>query len=249
MSLPVAILAGGLATRLRPTTEQIPKALIDVAGRPFAQHQLEMLRQSGIEDVVFLVGYRGEQIRDAIGNGNRFGMRVEYVFDGPRLLGTGGALRHALPALGDTFFVTYGDSYLQCDMSAIADVFERSGAAGLMTVFRNDGHWDASNVLFSDGRILQYDKVHRTPNMRHIDYGLGILTGRALAPYPAGQPLDLARVYQDLLAEGELAAFEVTERFYEVGSPEGLAETRALLARRTGYTAANEDVSFDEDRT
>jgi MurNAc alpha-1-phosphate uridylyltransferase len=247
VSLPVAILAGGLATRLRPTTERIPKALIDVAGRPFAEHQLDLLRQSGIEDVVFLVGYRGEQIRDAIGNGSRLGMRVEYVFDGPRLLGTGGALRHALPALGDTFFVTYGDSYLQCDMPPIESAFRSSGATGLMTVFRNDGRWDTSNILFADGRIVQYDKANRTPGMRHIDYGLGILTARALTPYPANQPFDLAQVYQDLLAAGGLAAFEVSERFYEIGSPAGLAETRALLAARSGHAGASEDISFDKD--
>lgn len=232
MSLPVAVLAGGLATRLRPITETIPKALVEVAGRPFAAHQADLLARHGITLVVWLVGYRAEQIEGALGDGSRWGMRFEYLHDGPTLLGTGGALRRALPHLGPAFFVMYGDSYLECDFPAVERAFRASGRSGLMTVFRNDGLYDASNVEFAGGRIVRYDKRDRTPGMHHIDYGLGVLTPAALAGYPDGQPLDLARVYQDLLAAGELAAFEVTERFYEVGSPEGLAETDAHLRRR-----------------
>lgn len=229
MSLPVAILAGGLATRLRPITETIPKALVEVAGRPFAVHQAGLLRRQGISEVVWLVGYRADQIEAVLGDGGDWGMRFEYLHDGPVLLGTGGALRRALPRLGAAFFVMYGDSYLECDFGAIERAFLASGRAGLMTVFRNDGLYDASNVEFAAGRIVRYDKRARTPRMHHIDYGLGILTPDALAGYPDGEPLDLARVYQDLLAADQLAAFEVSQRFYEVGSPEGLAETDAHL--------------------
>jgi NDP-sugar pyrophosphorylase family protein len=229
----VAILAGGLATRLRPATETTPKALIEVAGRPFAEHQLDWLRAQGVEDVKFLVGHRGEMIRDAVGDGSRWRLRIEYIFDGERLLGTGGALRRALPSLGRAFFVMYGDSYLDCDLASVQRTFEASGLDALMTVFRNDNRWDRSNVEFSAGRIVRYDKQQQTPEMKHIDYGLGVLTAGVLERYRQGEAFDLADVYRDLLAAGRLAAAEVTDRFYEIGSPEGLAETRAFFEERS----------------
>jgi NDP-sugar pyrophosphorylase family protein len=236
VTLPVAILAGGLATRLRPVTETIPKSLVEVAGRPFGEHQLDWLRSQGIDRVVFSVAYRGEMIREALGDGRRWNLSIDYVFDGELLLGTGGALKRALPVLGDAFFVLYGDSLLTCDLAAIERTFVASGRSGLMTVFRNDDRWDRSNVQFEEGRLIRYDKdkARQAPEMRHIDYGLGVLTARALAPFPADRPFDLAPVYQLLLAAGELAAVEVTDRFYEIGSPEGLEETRAFLAAKAG---------------
>jgi NDP-sugar pyrophosphorylase family protein len=233
VSLPVAILAGGLATRLHPVTTTVPKALVEVAGRPFAEHQLDWLRSQGVDRVVFCVAHLGEMIRDALGNGSRWNLRIDYVFDGGTLLGTAGALKRALPVLGEAFFVLYGDSLLTCDLPAIERAFRASGRAGLMTVFRNDDRWDRSNVLFKDGRLLRYDKANRTPEMRHIDYGLGVLTERALAPVPADRPSDLATVYQRLLADDDLAGVETSDRFYEIGSPEGLEETRAFLAGKT----------------
>lgn len=233
MSLPVAILAGGLATRLRPITETIPKALVEIAGRPFAEHQVELLRGHGLTDVVWLVGYRADQIEAVLGDGARWGMRFTYVHDGPVLLGTGGALRRALPHLGDAFFVMYGDSYLECDFAAVERCFRESGRSGLMTVFRNHGRFDTSNVEFADGRIVRYDKRERTPAMQYIDWGLGVFSAGAFRPYPADQPLDLARVYQDLLAAGDLVGFEVHNRFYEIGSPEGIADTDAHLKAKS----------------
>jgi MurNAc alpha-1-phosphate uridylyltransferase len=230
VSLPVAILAGGLATRLRPVTETIPKSLVEVAGRAFAEHQLDWLRKQGTEHVIFCVAYRGDVIRDVLGDGSRWELSIDYVFDGEPLLGTGGALKRALPALGDAFFVLYGDSLLTCDLRAVERSFLASGRAGLMTVFRNDDRWDRSNVQFEEGQLLRYDKTHRGEDMRHIDYGLGVLTARAFAHFPPDRPFDLAPVYQDLLAAGDLAAVEVADRFYEIGSPEGLEETRVFLA-------------------
>lgn len=229
MSLPVAILAGGLATRLRPITEKIPKAMVEVAGRPFAVHQLELLKRNGVTRIVFCVGYRGDMIVDALGDGSRWGLSVDYVFDGPQLLGTGGALRRALPALGEAFLVLYGDSYLDCDYRSIERAFLDSGRQALMTVYKNEGAWDTSNVVYTDGVIQVYDKKSQLHEMRHIDYGLGALKTSALVEYPADTVLDLATVYQDLLSRGQLAGYEVPERFYEIGSPEGLAETDAYL--------------------
>lgn len=228
----IALLAGGIATRMRPLTERIPKALLEVAGQPFVAHQLALLRDQGIRDVVLCVGHLSDQIEAFVGDGRLYGVRVRYSIDGPTLLGTGGALRRALPLLGDAFFVMYGDSYLPCDFAAVAAAFEHERQPALMTVFRNDNQWDTSNVLYEGGRIVRYDKAARTPEMRHIDYGLSVLTASALTAYPGDEAFDLARVFQDLVARGQLAGAEVPTRFYEIGSPQGLRDTEAWLTGR-----------------
>jgi len=229
--LPVAILAGGLATRLRPVTDTVPKALVDINGEPFLAHQLRLLSRSGIGRAILCIGYRGEQVQDFAGDGRAFGLQVEYSLDGPKLLGTAGAIRRALPLLGENFFVVYGDSYLPCDYAAVERSFLASGKAGLMTVHANEGRWDSSNVEFADGRVVAYDKTNRTPAMRHIDYGLGAFRLEAFDAVPDDRPTDLAGLYQDLLRQGELAAFEVPTRFYEIGSQEGIRELAELLSQ------------------
>jgi NDP-sugar pyrophosphorylase family protein len=226
----VAILAGGLATRLQPLTATVPKALLDVNGEPFIAHQLRLLRSHGVERVVVCAGHLGEMTQGYVGNGSRFGLDVLFSFDGPRLLGTAGALKTALPLLGASFFVLYGDAYLPCDYRAVQRAFERSGKLALMAVFRNENRWDKSNVELAGGRILAYDKARRTPRMQHLDYGLGVLSARAFDGVASGVPHDLAALYQSLLAGGELAAWETDQRFYEIGSFEGLEETRRYLA-------------------
>ena len=225
----MALLAGGLATRLRPVTEKIPKALLSVAGEPFLAHQLRLLHSRGLRKVVLCVGFLGEMIQELFGDGSAFGMQLEYSFDGEKLLGTGGALVRALPHLGEAFLVLYGDSYLPIDYAAAIQVFMTSRKPGLMTVFHNQGRWDTSNVVFADGTIRRYDKNALTPEMQHIDYGLGILQASTLAGRPAGQVFDIADVYRDLSLAGLLAGYEVTQRFYEIGSHAGLAELDALL--------------------
>lgn len=231
MSLPVAILAGGLATRLRPLTKSIPKVLLDVAGKPFAIRQIELLSQHGFREIVFCLGFLGEQVQEALGDGKQWDVKLNYVFDGAQPLGTGGALRKALPLLGESFVVLYGDSYLEVDYEAIVQAFEVSGKQGLMTVFHNAGRWDRSNVLFQKGSILRYDKQLASPEMQHIDYGMGVLQASAVRKYPVDTALDLAAIYQDLLAKDELAGFEVEQRFYEIGSPAGLEETREYFSK------------------
>lgn len=231
-SFPVAILAGGMATRLRPITEKIPKLLVEVAGEPFFSHQLRLLRKSGLDRVVLCVGYLGEQIVERYGDGAAWGVQIEYSFDGPTLLGTGGALIRALPKLGDAFYVLYGDSYLPMDYRAAGDHFLRSGKLGLMTVFENHERYDSSNVQFEGGEIKVYDKRQKTPQMHHIDYGLGIFRPAAFDPFPRDAVVDLADVQRALVARGELAGFEVPQRFYEIGSPTGLAELDRLLTAK-----------------
>ncbi|MHB1949736.1 MAG: nucleotidyltransferase family protein [Gammaproteobacteria bacterium] len=228
-TFPIVILAGGLATRLRPLTETIPKALIDINGEPFIAHQLRLLRNNGIKEVTLCLGYLGEMVEEYVGHGHQFGVNVTYSFDGPKLLGTAGAIKQALPLLGENFFVLYGDSYLTCDYAAVQTTFIASQKTALMTVFRNLGQWDKSNVEFANGNILVYDKTQQTDRMHHIDYGLGIFNQSAFTHIAANQIYDLALLYQDLLRNQQLAAHEVTERFYEVGSFAGINELSVYL--------------------
>jgi NDP-sugar pyrophosphorylase family protein len=222
--LPVAILAGGLATRLKPITEKLPKLLVEVAGEPFFSHQIRLLRKAGLTRLVLCIGYLGERVVELYGDGSKWGVQIDYSFDGPKLLGTGGALIRALPKLGDAFYVLYGDSYLPIDYQAVGDAFAASGKLGLMTVFENRGLYDASNVWFEGGVIRAYDKKEPLPAMHHIDYGLGVFRRGALDGFPADQVVDLAEVQKSLLGRGELAGFEIGERFYEIGSHAGLQE-------------------------
>jgi NDP-sugar pyrophosphorylase family protein len=193
---PIAVLAGGLATRIRPLTERLPKALLEVAGEPFIAHQLRLFAREGIRDVKLLVGYCWEQLGAFVGDGSRFGLKVDYIVDGPRLLGTGGAVRHALDCLGREFLVTYGDSWLDAPYAPVVEAFHASGQPALMCVFRNENRWDASNVHFENGVIRYYSKKFRCPEMHHIDWGLGMLRASAVATRQLEKPWDLAELYE-----------------------------------------------------
>jgi NDP-sugar pyrophosphorylase family protein len=231
---PIAVLAGGLATRMRPLTEQLPKALLEVAGEPFVAHQLRLFAREGITDVKLLVGHCWEQIALFVGNGSRFGVKVDYIVDGPTLLGTGGAVRRALDRLGPEFVVTYCDSWLDAPYRPVVEAFHNSGRPALMCVFRNENRWDASNVHFENGLIRCYSKKFHRPEMHYIDWGLGMLRASAVATRPMGKPWDLAELYEELSTSGCLAGYEMTRRFYEIGSFEGLAETKRLLCTTLG---------------
>ena len=228
--LRVAILAGGLATRLRPITSTIPKALVEVAGKPFIRHQLAYLKEQGVTEVVMCTGYLGEMIEAEVGGGSEFGLKVSYSPDGEKLLGTGGALKRALPLLGDAFFVLYGDSFLPIDFTAVENDFIASGRTALMTVLKNDNRWDKSNVIYRDGKLIEYNKQQTRPDMEYIDYGLSIVRREVFDNTPDHEPFDLAGLYHQLSVTGQLAGHEVHQRFYEMGSFEGLKETEAYLA-------------------
>jgi len=230
--MPVCILAGGLATRLRPITEKIPKSLVEVAGEPFIFHQLRYLRGQNVTDVVLCIGYLGEMIENLVGDGASFGLSVKYSPDGPHLLGTGGAVRQALPMLGQSFFILYGDSYLPIDFSNVETAFASSGKQGLMTVLLNGDRWDKSNVLFRDGQLIEYNKRQPTADMKYIDYGLGILQAKTLEAHAPGEPFDIADLYHELSLAGQLAGYEVEERFYEIGSHSGLEEAETYLSEK-----------------
>jgi MurNAc alpha-1-phosphate uridylyltransferase len=227
--LPVAILAGGLATRLRPMTETIPKSLIQVAGRPFIWHQLQYLSFQGVRSVVICTGFLGQMIKHSLGDGSEFEMQIVYSDDGEKALGTAGAIKRAIPALGDKFFVMYGDSYLPIQFPVIYDHFSKCGLPAMMTVIKNDNRWDKSNATLSDDGFVKYQKSPVNNEMQYIDYGLSVLTADLLCSIPSNIHFDLADLFTQLSNNRLLAGFEVYERFYEIGSLTGLAETETFL--------------------
>jgi MurNAc alpha-1-phosphate uridylyltransferase len=235
------ILAGGLGTRMWPDARFVPKTLLPVAGRPFADWQLSWLAEAGVTSVVYCIGHLGEQVRDHVGDGSRWRLDVTYVDEGAELRGTAGALRLAADydALAPRFLVLYGDSWLQVDPADVYRVSEQSGRPALMTVFANQGRWDTSNVVYDDGLVLRYAKgLQPVPaEMRWIDYGLSVFTRELVKTcVPADTPADLAPMCSVLAERGDLTGYLVRERFYEIGSPRGLAEASALLRSQAGTT-------------
>ena len=225
----LAILAGGAGTRVRCISRDVPKALFEVSGRPFIAHQLDLVRRNGVRRVVICTGHLGDQTEAYVGDGRAFGLEVTYSRDGEILLGTAGALKKAQPLLGPLFWVMYGDTYLDVDFAEVLAAFRNPRALGLMTVFKNGNRLDRSNVAYREGTLVAYDKRQPTEDMTHIDYGLSLLRQDALAGVSVGARADLGDLYHELVARGAMEAFEVHRRFYEIGSPEGLAETRRFL--------------------
>jgi NDP-sugar pyrophosphorylase family protein len=229
-SLPaIGVIAGGLATRLHPITKMIPKSMAEVAGEPFVAHQLRLLARKGARDVVMLVGHLGEQIEAFVGDGGDFGLNVSYSYDGETLQGTGGAVLKALDQLGDPFLITYGDSYLDVDYTAIADAFHAANKPALLTVFRNDENFDTSNVVFDPPDVIKYSKAELLPEMLYIDYGILMLTQGVFAAREPGEVFDLADIIEELAAQGRLIGHEVHQRYFEIGSPKGLAMAEQYL--------------------
>lgn len=225
----MVIIAGGTATRLRPVTETVPKALVPVAGKPFIAHQLLLLRKNGIKKAVICSGYLSQQIEDFVGNGSKFGLSVTFSVDGEKPLGTGGAVKKALPLLEEEFFVMYGDSYLTVDFKDVYDYFCTQHCRGLMTVFKNRNAWGSSNIVCKDGHIILYDKKNKTAGMEYIDYGLGLLKKPVFDAMATKETFDLSELYQDIISKGQMSSYEVSERFYEIGSPGGLVETERYI--------------------
>jgi NDP-sugar pyrophosphorylase family protein len=226
---PICILAGGLGARLGERVHNTPKPLLEVAGQPFLLHQLRLLRSHGARRVVLCVGYLGEIIEERIGT-EQFGVRIDYSYDSPGLSGTLGAIRRALPLLADRFLVLYGDTYLRVDYASAASAWERSGMPAMMTVLRNRGRWDVSNVEFDGAVVTAYDKQSPSPAMQWIDYGLGGLEVSIVDAAGDAVP-DLSGLQQELARRRMLFGFAATERFYEIGTPESLRETSEFLSR------------------
>jgi len=225
------ILAGGLGTRLRPLTETVPKALIPVGGRPFVDYQLELLKRSGIDDFVFCVGHLGEKVQRHLGDGRAYGCSIRYSYDGPRLLGPAGALKRAERLLQNRFFVTYGDAYLRAPYAGLMETLESSGRLAIMSVYRNENRFGRSDIVVKGGAVILYDKKNRVEGMDWINYGVTALRREALAVIPEGEYCDEETFYGALIKRKELLAFEVKERFYEIGTPASLSEFEAFLGK------------------
>jgi MurNAc alpha-1-phosphate uridylyltransferase len=227
----MVILAGGLATRLRPLTSNIPKSLLKISGRPFLEYQLELLKDYEIKDVVLCLGYKGEQIREYFGNGKKFGVNLSYSFDGEKLLGTAGALKKAGKLLDEKFFLLYGDSYLPFDYQKIEEFFNGSDKLSLMVVYKNQNRFDKSNVVIEDQLVKVYNKNFKGANLEYIDAGLSILRKEVLHLVPEDESYDLQDLYKILILQEEMVAYEVKQRFYEIGSLEGLQEFKDLVEK------------------
>lgn len=229
----IVVLAGGLATRLRPITEKIPKSLININDEPFVIHQLRLFQSRGIKDVHFCLGYLGEMVIEVV-QANHWDMNITFSFDGEKLLGTGGAIKNSLKYLSDPFFITYGDSYLDIEYShvnAFYNIHKDGGKKGLMTVFHNDGQWDTSNVIYENNEIQIYSKKYKSEQMRYIDFGLGILTKKHFDPYSSGVYFDLSEIYEIAASNKTLLGYEVHNRFYEIGSFSGIQELSHYLTK------------------
>lgn len=227
----VAILAGGLATRLRPLTAEIPKSLIQIQGKPFLEYQLDFLKKGGVEDIVLCVGYLGEQIERYFGNGKEFGVNISYSYEGKNLLGTAGALKNAQNLLEDTFFTMYGDSYLFLDFSAVMSYFKNQDKLALMTVYKNRDRYDESNTVIAGNLVKYYSKKEKTEGMVYIEYGANIFRKEVLEFIPEDQPYTLEALFPKLIEQEQLLAYEMPERFYQIGSPQGLEEFKGYISQ------------------
>jgi NDP-sugar pyrophosphorylase family protein len=232
---------------MRPYTDKLPKVLLPVAGRPFLTWQLDLLFSSGVGSVVLSVGHQADKVHDYLRQVGPFPGPVRVVEDGDTLLGTGGAVRRCidLGLVEDKFLLTYGDSYLPISYGAVFDSFHASGKPGLMTVFRNEGQWDTSNVAYAAGNVVLYDKSRKNAppeGFAYIDYGLSALSAEGVRAWiPSGEKADLAEMFHGMSLQGELAGFEAKERFYEIGSPQGLLDLEAYLATKAKASAVNRD--------
>jgi NDP-sugar pyrophosphorylase family protein len=229
-NMTLVILAGGMATRLYPVTLEIPKSLIDINGKPFIQHQIDLLRSKGISNVVLCLGNFAKPIEDYLGDGSSNSVNVKYSYDGETLLGTGGALKKAFPLVSDPFMILYGDSFLNIEYIDILNYFNNFDKSGLMTVLKNENKWDKSNIIFRDGNIIKYDKVDDA-EFEYIDYGFSILRKEAFTPYMESDKFDLKDVFKDLISKNQMLGYEVYNRFYEIGSFKGIEETKEYLLK------------------
>jgi MurNAc alpha-1-phosphate uridylyltransferase len=227
--LPLAILAGGYATRLGLLTTETPKCLIEINGRPFVDWQLGLLMDHGYSDFIFCVSYKSAAVQEYLGDGSDRGACIQYSFDGDTQLGTGGAIQKALPKLGKKFGVVYGDSYLPTNYSSAEQFFLNSRSHALMTVYENKNQFDASNVEFVDGKLINYEKGSNSRQMRHIDYGISFFREAAFRPWRNHSSFDLSEVCRQLATRGQLDGFEVFERFYEIGSLKGIEDFSQYL--------------------
>ncbi len=227
----IVILCGGLATRLRPLTEKIPKSMVKIGEKPFLEHQIELLKKGGISDIILCIGYKGEQIKKYFGSGDNFGVKISYSSDEDKPLGTGGAIKKAEGLLDDVFLVMYGDSYLPFDFQKAIRFFDGFDKLGMMAVFKNLNKYEPSNVEIENDLVKNYSKEAKTEKMEYIDYGVSIFKKEALNFIPENQLYDLSQLHKTLIEKNQLLAYPAEKRFYQIGSFEGLEEFKKYIKK------------------
>lgn len=228
---PVLILAGGLGTRLGKLSKNTPKSLMNINGKPFIDYQLKYLKLQGVNEVVICTGYLGEQIKNYVGNGIKFNLQISYSEDGPKKLGTGGAILKALRLLPDFFFVMYGDSFLQINVRKIQEFFVNNSCLVLMSIIKNDNKWDRSNVALKENNIIFYNKVKTSKKMHYIDYGISLISKKSFFKYDFDDAFDLSEFYSLLSIDSLIHGYIIKKRFYEIGSVKGISETEEFLKK------------------
>jgi|SRR5579872_2302769 len=228
----IVVLAGGKATRLYPLTKDIPKSLIPINGIPFIVHQIQLFKKNNISEIVLCVGTFSDKIMEYLGDGSKFGVSIKYSIEDPsRLLGTLGALKKAYDLLDEHFFVIWGDSYLETDFDKVLEAFLKSGKIGLMTAYKNENKIEPSNMSVRDNMVIGYNKKQNR-DFEYVDYGLSIFKKNALNFFPEGQNLDLSELNTKLISLNQLAAFVVSDRYYEVGSFQGINDLQDHLQHK-----------------
>jgi len=225
----IVILCGGKATRLYPLTKKISKSMLKIAGKPFLEHQINLLKKNGIRDIILCVGYKAEQIKKYFKNGEKFGVKIKYSSDGKKLLGTGGALKKAEDLLEDSFLVMWGDSYLPFNFRKAIKFFKKYNKLGLMTVYKNLDRYEPSNVEIEKNLVKSYSKKRKTRKMKYIDYGVSIFRKDVLKIIPESKVYDLSKLQQALIRKKQLLAYPAEKRFYQIGSPGGLEEFKKYI--------------------
>ena len=247
----VVVLLGGLGSRLKDITKDVPKPMVDIHGKPFFFYQLLLMKWYGFQNFVFCVGYKGSMVEEFFKDGSSYGVSIKYSYDGEKLLGTGGAIRRALPFLNEDFLVIYGDSYMDVDYNEIiynySNAKSRHDKKGLMTVFRNNNRFDKSNVVFTQNELIAYDKHNTLPEMEYIDYGILVLNRSVIEGLPEGKFVDLSNIFTTLVEDRVMVGCEVRNRFYEIGTPPSLEEFKGYIYR--GLYAPKEVVFLDRDGT
>jgi len=219
----MVILCGGLATRLGIIAKEIPKSMIDINGKPFLQHQIELLKKHDFDEIILCIGHLGEQIKNYFGDGTKFGINIKYSKDNQ--LGVIGAIKNAEPLLRDNFFMMYGDSYLpHLDFNNMYQKYQNQDKLALMSIWKNNNKTDKSNIKIKNGLVTNVGE----PNSDYVDYGAIVLNKKILELIPPNKPFSTKEFWKKLTSKKQLGIYEVKKRLYHIGNIDGLKELRKI---------------------
>jgi N-acetyl-alpha-D-muramate 1-phosphate uridylyltransferase len=221
----IVIMAGGLGTRLRPLTYDIPKPMIPIHGKPYLWYQLDYLKKYHLNHILILAGYLGQQIENYFGNGSELDIKIQYSFESEPM-GTGGGLKFAAPLLEDEFMVIYGDSFLPIDLSDLIKTYRFMKSTGLLVVYDNRfGDSNVKNNVAIDGNnlILKYQKNTDDDSLNYVESGISVFNKSICELIPANKKTSLEEeIFPKLIDNKKLKAYITTQRFYDIGTPDRL---------------------------